>query len=134
MASEPNPDPAQFKVVRQQLVSKGVTVGASYIEYDVTLQGAQAMMRNSPMDLCALCDTDSQCKDELASRGYGEPDCIRVAETLVIDAIMAVLNTLTVADVTKTPESCDQKGTLINLEKCGCIQQEREFVCQPPRA
>ena len=73
MASEPNPDPAQFKVVRQQLVSKGVTVGASYIEYDVTLQGAQAMMRNSPMDLGALCDKDPQCMDELASRGYGEP-------------------------------------------------------------
>ena len=67
MAGTTAPAPEAFSEARMALSSLGFTIGQSYFEFDLSLQGRQAMMRNDATALCQLCLADGPAMQQLVA-------------------------------------------------------------------
>ena len=88
MAGAMAPAPEAFSEALVAVISSGFIVGKSYVEFDLILQGRQAMMRNDSDALCNLCFADGPVMQQLATRHDISRDAqVPLAAGLVIDAV-----------------------------------------------
>ena len=81
--------PADFSEARKALSSLGIIIGRSYFEFDLSLQGRQAMMRNDASALCQLCLADGAAMQQLvASHAISHEAQVSLAAGLVLDAVL----------------------------------------------
>ena len=89
MAGTPAPAPEAFSEARKALSLLGITIGRSYFEFDLTLQGRQAMMRNDASALCQLCSADGPAMQQLvSSHAISREAQVSLAAGLVLDAVL----------------------------------------------
>ena len=89
MAGTSAPAPADFCEARKALSSLGIIIGRSYFEFDLSLQGRQAMMRNDASALCQLCLADGAAMQQLvASHAISHEAQVSLAAGLVLDAVL----------------------------------------------
>ena len=91
MAGTSAPAPEAFSEARKTLSLMGFTIGRSYFEFDLTLQGRQAMMRNDAAALCNLCLADGYAMQQLASsHAISQEAQVSLASGLVLDAVLDI--------------------------------------------
>ena len=89
MAGTAAPASEALSEVRVALSLPGLSIGPSYFEFDLSLQGCQAMMRDDATALCQLCLADGPAMRQLvASHAVTREAQVSLAAGLVLDAVL----------------------------------------------